>query len=347
MLQTSMLQIKSDFSLRKLNTFQIDVQAACFCEVTSVDELKEALDYQKTQDLPLLILGSGSNILFTKDFNGLVVKINLKGTKKVKNDATHIYIRVGAGEIWHDFVKFCIANNYAGVENLSLIYGTVGAAPMQNIGAYGVEIKDIFEDLEALNIETGEIRTFNNEECKFGYRESIFKNELKGKYIITSVTFRLGNKTKKPKLSIAYGDIQKTLLEMRIPAPTIADVSAAVVTIRTSKLPIPAQIGNAGSFFKNPTIKKKVFEKLKKKFENMPSFPVDDDNVKIPAGWLIEQCELKGLRVGEAGVHAKQALVLVNYGKAKGQEIKDLADKVQETVKEKFGITLSMEVNLM
>ena len=347
MLQTSMLQIKSDFSLRKLNTFQIDVQAACFCEVTSVDELKEALDYQKKQDLPLLILGSGSNILFTKDFNGLVVKINLKGTKKVKNDATHIYIRVGAGEIWHDFVKFCIANNYAGVENLSLIYGTVGAAPMQNIGAYGVEIKDIFEDLEALNIETGEIRTFNNEECKFGYRESIFKNELKGKYIITSVTFRLGNKTKKPKLSIAYGDIQKTLLEMRIPAPTIADVSAAVVTIRTSKLPIPAQIGNAGSFFKNPTIKKKVFEKLKKKFENMPSFPVDDDNVKIPAGWLIEQCELKGLRVGEAGVHAKQALVLVNYGKAKGQEIKDLADKVQETVKEKFGITLSMEVNLM
>ena len=342
-----MLQIKPDFSLRKLNTFQIDVQAACFCEVTSIDELKEALDYQKKQDLPLLILGSGSNILFTKDFNGLVVKINLKGTKKVKNDATHIYIRVGAGEIWHDFVKFCIANNYAGVENLSLIYGTVGAAPMQNIGAYGVEIKDIFEDLEALNIETGEIRTFNKEECKFGYRESVFKNELKGQYIITSVTFRLGNKTKKPKLSVAYGDIQKTLLEMRIPAPTIADVSNAVINIRTSKLPIPAQIGNAGSFFKNPTIKKKAFDKLKKKFENMPSFPVDEDNVKIPAGWLIEQCELKGLRVGEAGVHAKQALVLVNYGKAKGQEIKDLADKVQETVKEKFGITLSMEVNLM
>ncbi len=342
-----MLQIKPDFSLRKLNTFQIDVQAACFCEVTSVDELKEALDYQKTQDLPLLILGSGSNILFTKDFNGLVVKINLKGTKKVKNDATHIYIRVGAGEIWHDFVKFCIANNYAGVENLSLIYGTVGAAPMQNIGAYGVEIKDVFEDLEAMNIETGEIRTFNKEECKFGYRESIFKNELKGKYIITSVTFKLGNKTKKPKLSIAYGDIQKTLLEMRIPAPTIADVSLAVTNIRMSKLPIPAQIGNAGSFFKNPTIKKKAFDKLKKKFDNMPSFPVDDDNVKIPAGWLIEQCELKGLRVGEAGVHAKQALVLVNYGKAKGQEIKDLADKVQETVKEKFGIILSMEVNLM
>ncbi len=342
-----MLQIKPDFSLRKLNTFQIDVQAACFCEVTSVDELKEALDYQKKQDLPLLVLGSGSNILFTKDFNGLVVKINLKGTKKVKNDATHIYIRVGAGEIWHDFVKFCIANNYAGAENLSLIYGTVGAAPMQNIGAYGVEIKDIFEDLEAMNIETGEIRVFNKEECKFGYRESIFKNELKGQYIITSVTFKLGNKTKKPKLSIAYGDIQKTLLEMRIPAPTIADVSLAVTNIRMSKLPIPAQIGNAGSFFKNPTIKKKAFEKLKKKFDNMPSFPVDDDNVKIPAGWLIEQCELKGLRVGEAGVHAKQALVLVNYGKAKGQEIKDLADKVQQTVEEKFGITLSMEVNLM
>ncbi len=342
-----MLQIKPDFSLRKFNTFQIDVQAACFCEVTSVDELKEALDYQKKQDLPLLILGSGSNILFTKDFNGLVVKINLKGTKKVKNDATHIYIRVGAGEIWHDFVKFCIANNYAGVENLSLIYGTVGAAPMQNIGAYGVEIKDVFDELEALNIKTGEIRTFSKEECKFGYRDSVFKNSLKGQYIITSVTFKLGNKTKKPKLSVDYGDIQKTLLEMRTPSPTIADVSNAVITIRTSKLPIPAQIGNAGSFFKNPTIKKKAFDKLKKKFETMPSFPVDEDNVKIPAGWLIEQCELKGLRMGEAGVHAKQALVLVNYGKAKGQEIKDLADKVQETVKEKFGITLSMEVNLM
>ena len=336
--------VQKDVQLKPFNTFGIEATAKYFIEVSSIDQLQEILqspDYQSTERL---ILGGGSNMLLTKDFDGLVIKIAIKGFEVVNENDNNIWIKAGAGLVWHDLVMQCVNQNYAGMENLSLIPGTVGAAPMQNIGAYGIEIKEVFEELQALEIATGEIKTFDKAMCNFGYRESIFKHEAKGKYIILNVTFKLN---KKPTFHIEYGAIKDTLAEMNISEMSIKSISDAVIHIRQSKLPNPAEIGNAGSFFKNPEIPNTQFEALKAQFPTIPAYPVSETTTKVPAGWLIEQAGWKGQRFGNVGVHAKQALVLVNYGGGKGEEIKDLSQKIQASVKEKFGIQLSAEVNFI
>jgi UDP-N-acetylmuramate dehydrogenase len=336
--------IQKDIQLKPFNTFGIEATAKYFIEVSSIEQLQEILqnpDYQSTERL---ILGGGSNMLLTKDFEGLVIKIAIKGFEVVNENEDNIWLKVGAGVVWHDLVLQCVNHNYAGMENLSLIPGTVGAAPMQNIGAYGIEIKEVFEELQALEIATGEIKNFDKAMCNFGYRESIFKHEAKGKYIILNVTFKLN---KRPTFHIEYGAIKDTLAEMNISEMSIKSISDAVIHIRQSKLPNPAEIGNAGSFFKNPEIPNSQFETLKAQFPTIPSYTVSDTTTKVPAGWLIEQAGWKGQRFGNVGVHAKQALVLVNYGGGKGEEIKDLSQKIQASVKEKFEIQLSVEVNFI
>jgi UDP-N-acetylmuramate dehydrogenase len=312
--------IHKNISLKKYNTFGIEAKAKFFVEVNNLDELIAILKDEQFQNIERLILGGGSNMLLTKDFDGLVIKINLIGIEKIKEDENHIYLKSGAGVVWHELVMYCVNHGYAGIENLSLIPGTVGAAPMQNIGAYGVEIKDTFESLEALNISTLQVETFDLLTCRFGYRESIFKHEAKDKYIILNVAFRLN---RQPNFQTSYGAIKDTLAEMGISELSLKAVSDAVIHIRRSKLPDPAEIGNAGSFFKNPEIPKVQFEELKEKYPTMPSYPVNETLVKVPAGWLIEQAGWKGQRFGEIGVHAKQALVIVNYGGGKGLEIKE------------------------
>jgi len=336
--------IEKNISLKKYHTFGIEVKAKYFTEVSSLAEVQETLTFQKENQLEGLILGGGSNILFTQDFEGLVIRISLKGKEVIKEEEDFVWVKVAAGENWHEFVLFCLQHGWGGAENLSLIPGTVGAAPMQNIGAYGVEIKEIFAYLEAYHLQTEKLHQFDNQQCKFGYRESIFKNEVKGEYLITSVVFKL---SKKHSLNFSYGDIQQILAKENI-EPSIEAISRAVIEIRSSKLPNPAEIGNAGSFFKNPYIEKSHFEKLKADFPQIPSYPTPDAHlIKIPAGWLIEQCGWKGYKQGEAGVHTKQALVLVNYGKAEGKEIKELSEKIRQSVREKFGINLHTEVNIV
>jgi UDP-N-acetylmuramate dehydrogenase len=290
-----------------------------------------------------LILGGGSNILLTGDFGGLVIKVELKGIQLVDEDENHIWVKVGAGEVWHEWVMYAIGQNWAGLENLSLIPGTVGASPMQNIGAYGVEIREVFENLEALDRKTLEMRTFSSEDCGFGYRESVFKHTLKDQFVICSVTFKL---KKAPEFKVDYGAIQEVLKENGVSVLSLQAVSEAVISIRKSKLPDPAEIGNAGSFFKNPTIGYEQFAQLKTEFPTLPGYP-NEDGVKVPAGWLIEQAGWKGKRIGEVGVHEKQALVLVNYGQGNGEAIKNLSEQVQKSVQEKFGIRLSPEVNFI
>lgn len=339
-----MLAVRTNVSLKSYNTFGISAFAKFLVEIGSLEDLTEILKDPQYQSLPRLFLGGGSNILLTGDFEGLIVKINLSGIDIIAEDTDTVLIKAGAGIVWNDLVMFAVAKGFGGMENLSLIPGTVGAAPMQNIGAYGVEIKDIFEELQALNLKTLEVETFKLEDCHFGYRESVFKHEKKGQYVILSVTFKL---RKNPVFKISYGDIQKTLEEAGISELSVKAISEAVVKIRKSKLPDPAEIGNSGSFFKNPEIPKDQFEKLKEKFPAIPSYPVNETTVKVPAGWLIEQAGWKGYREGEIGVHAKQALVLVNYGNGKGLEIKELSEKIQKSVFEKFGITLSPEVNFI
>lgn len=336
--------VQKDVQLKPYNTFGIEATANYFVEVSSIEQLKEILQNTDYQSTNRLILGGGSNVLLTKDFEGLVIKIAIKGFEVTQQNEDNIWIKAGAGVVWHDLVMHCVNQNYAGMENLSLIPGTVGAAPMQNIGAYGIEIKEVFEELQALEIATGEVRTFDNDACNFGYRESIFKHEAKGKYIILNVTFKL---SKKPTFHVEYGAIKDTLAEMRITEMSIKAISDAVIHIRQSKLPNPAEVGNAGSFFKNPEIPNTQFEALKARFPTIPSYPVSETTTKVPAGWLIEQAGWKGQRFGNVGVHAKQALVLVNYGGGKGEEIKDLSQKIQASVKEKFGIQLSAEVNFI
>ncbi len=336
--------VQKDVQLKPYNTFGIEATAKYFVEVSSIEQLKKILQNPDYQSIKRLILGGGSNMLLTKDFDGLVIKMSIKGMDVVKETEENIWIKAGAGVVWHDLVMHCVNQNYAGIENLSLIPGTVGAAPMQNIGAYGIEIKEVFEELEALEIETGEIRTFDKATCNFGYRESIFKHEAKGKYIILNVTFKL---SKNPTFHLEYGAIRDTLAEMGVLELGIRAISDAVIHIRQSKLPNPAEIGNAGSFFKNPEIPNTQFEALKAQFPTIPSYPVNETTTKVPAGWLIEQAGWKGQRFGNVGVHAKQALVLVNYGGGKGEEIKDLSQKIQASVKEKFGIQLSAEVNFI
>lgn len=336
------MTIQQNISLKPYNTFGLEATCRFFVEVHTIADLKEVLFLPQFQDMPRLFLGGGSNLLLTRDFEGIVIKIGLKGIEKVFEDQNTLHLKAGAGEIWHQLVMYCVDNNYGGIENLSLIPGTVGAAPMQNIGAYGVEIKDVFYQLEALNLATLTIEKFDLATCLFGYRESIFKHALKGKYVITSVTFIL---QKQPNFKVTYGDIQKTIEAMGVHQLSIKAISDAVIAIRKSKLPDPAEIGNSGSFFKNPEISTTLYHELKAKFDTIPSYPINETTVKVPAGWLIEQAGWKGFREGQIGVHARQALVLVNYGGGKGNDLKALAEKVQQSVFEKFGISLSAEVN--
>jgi UDP-N-acetylmuramate dehydrogenase len=336
--------IRENHSLKKLNTFGIDVSAHYFAELSTIDQMKELLADNRFINTEKLILGGGSNVLFTKNFDGLVLKNNLKGIEIIKEDLDFYYIKSAGGEVWHELVMYCIDNNYAGLENLSLIPGKVGASPMQNIGAYGVEIKDRFYELEALHIADKTIHTFNAADCKFGYRESVFKHTFKDQFIITSVTFKL---FKKAVFNISYGAIEKELETMGIKELSIKAIGKAVCNIRSSKLPNPTEIGNAGSFFKNPEVVRGKFEFLKHQFPAIVGYELENKNIKLAAGWLIEQCGWKGKVVGDAGVHKLQALVLVNYANAKGSEILDLSQKIMDSVKNKFGVALEREVNII
>jgi len=324
-----------------MNTFGIDVVAEKFAEFSNLEELKSIFSVKQEK---FMILGGGSNVLFTQDYDGLIIKNNIKGYEVVQTEGEYIYVKSGAGEPWHSFVLKTIEEGLCGLENLSLIPGCVGASPMQNIGAYGREIKDVFHSLEAYHIETGEIHTFSNEACKFGYRESVFKNELKGQFIILNVTFKLSTKH---ILNTSYGAISAELIEMGITNATIKDVSNAVVAIRSSKLPNPAEIGNAGSFFKNPVVEEYMLEQIQKHYPDIPYYPAPNGCVKLAAGWLIEQAGWKGKTIDCYGVHAKQALVLVNYGGATGQQIYDLSTALLADVYAKFGVQLEREVNIV
>lgn len=340
-----MITLKEGQSLKALNTFHINAKATLFCTIGTEDDavaLFKSESYKRRQSL---ILGSGSNILFTKDFEGLVIRNELTGIHVIEQDNEHIVVKAASGELWHPFVMHCVSNDWGGVENLSLIPGTVGAAPMQNIGAYGAEIKDVIVSVDAIERSTGDKRTFNADECHFGYRESIFKHDLKEKYFISSVTLRLTKKNH--KLNTSYGAIKETLATMNSTTPGVRSVSDAVIAIRRSKLPDPAVIGNAGSFFKNPVISREHYDSLKKQYSTIPGYFSDNQSVKVPAAWLIEQDGWKGKRFGDAGVHVHQALVLVNYHDAQGKEIYELAMKIQSSVRSKFDILLTPEVNII
>lgn len=319
------------------------MKANAFAEVNSLAELKEVI--AESPEEQFMFLGGGSNVLFCKDYEGLVIKNAIKGIHIVEEDDTTITLKVYSGEVWHDLVMYCVARNWGGIENLSLIPGTVGAAPMQNIGAYGVELEKVFVELEAFNLHTFELHTFNKTACAFGYRESVFKRQLKGLYFIYSVTIRLN---KQPVVNVEYGDILQVLEDKGLDQSnaSIKDVSDAVIQIRSSKLPDPKVLGNSGSFFKNPVISQAQFDQLKSQYPDIKGFP-NEAGVKVPAAWLIEQCGWKGKRVGETGSHAKQALVLVNYGNASGNEVYQMALTIIQSVKDTFGIQLEPEVNII
>jgi UDP-N-acetylmuramate dehydrogenase len=335
--------IQENISLKPYNTFAIAVQAKYFVEIFNEAALQELIATNALRENDLLVLGGGSNVLFTKDFQGLVVKVSIQGIQHHR-EGNEIIVEAGAGVVWNDFVQYCVQHNFAGVENLSLIPGTVGASPIQNIGAYGVELKDVFNYCTAYEIETGKKRTFSREECKFGYRDSVFKNELKGKYIMTSVSFRLREDA---ILNTNYGAIQAELQNRHILAPTIADISAVVSEIRVSKLPDPTTIGNAGSFFKNPIVDKSLLAQIYASFPDVVNYPVGEDHFKLAAGWLIEQCGFKGKVLGRTGTWKNQALVLVNHGGATGQEVYSFSEKIIEAVCQKFGVQLEREVNIL
>lgn len=337
-----MIELQEQISLKEFNTFGLDVCAKRFASFSTVEELKSGLNQLKGDQL--LILGGGSNVLLTQNFDGLVLKNEIRGIEVLEENNQHITVAVGAGENWHQFVLYAIDRNWAGIENLSLIPGTVGAAPMQNIGAYGVEIKQVFDHLEALEISTGQLHIFDKNQCNFGYRESIFKTSHKGRFVITKVVFKL---SKTPDFNISYGAIQDTLNEMGVSELSIKAVSDAVIKIRQSKLPDPTEIGNSGSFFKNPEIDSIDYEGLKAEFSNIPGYKLPDGRVKIPAAWLIEQDGWKGKTFGQIGVHKNQPLVLVNYGQGKGTDIRDLAFQIRSSVAKKFGIELTPEVNII
>jgi len=337
------VHIEQNISLKPFNTFGIDVEASYFISVSNIDELKEVLTLKEYPNK--LILGGGSNMLLTKNQNCLVIHVNLKGIEIVSEDENLVLVKANAGENWHEFVLWCINNNFGGIENLSLIPGNVGTAPIQNIGAYGVELKDSFVSCEAISIDNHASKIFNNTDCDFGYRNSIFKQNAKEKYIITSVTLKLTKQNH--KLHINYGTITSQLDFMGIKNPTIQDVSKAVITIRESKLPNPKEIGNSGSFFKNPIISSKELEALKINFPDIPSYSVSENEIKIPAGWLIEKSGFKGKRFGNYGVHKNQALVLVNYGNANGSDILNLSKLIQKTIKRLFNISIETEVNIL
>ena len=348
------MKTQQNISLKNYNTFGIDVTAKRFIAVDSVYQLQQLLKTEKN----IFLISGGSNMLLTKDIEKLVVLIDIKGISIDRENHNDIYLTVNAGENWHEFVLWCVENNYGGIENLSLIPGNVGTCPIQNIGAYGVEVKDTITKVEAINIDTQKLVSFSKSDCNFGYRNSIFKNEQKGKLVLTSVSFKLTKKSH--NLNTSYGAIETELLSKKIIKPTLKNISDAVIAIRKSKLPDPKEIGNSGSFFKNPVISIDAFLELQKEYPNIPSYPVISNSnvissevekslakVKIPAGWLIEKAGFKGKRFGDYGVHEKQALVLVNYGNASGKEIYQLAQKIQETILDKFRISLEIEVNVI
>jgi len=333
------LKVLQNISLKPYNTFGIHANAKRFVTVNSVKELKEIITSEKS----LFLLGGGSNILLTGDVEKLVIHLNTKGIIVNDFDENEVLVTAEAGENWHELVLWCVSQNYGGMENLALIPGNVGTSPIQNIGAYGVEIKDVFQQLEALEIETGKTKIFTNADCDFGYRNSVFKNELKGKFIILNVTFKLTKKNH--NINISYGAIKDLLTDKE--NPTIKEIAEAVIAIRQSKLPDPKKIGNSGSFFKNPVISSDLFKELSENHPEIPHYRISENEIKIPAGWLIEQCGFKGKRFGDAGVHEKQALVLVNYNNATGKEIYALAQKIQQKVMETFKISLEIEVNVI
>jgi UDP-N-acetylmuramate dehydrogenase len=337
--------LRQNTSLKTMNTFGMDVSCPYFADIRKVSDLDQIKEFPAFADINWEILGGGSNILYTSDRVKPVVKISIPGIRVFSGPGSDVLVKVGAGVVWHDLVLWCLENKIYGLENLSLIPGQVGAAPIQNIGAYGVELKDSFETLEAYAITTGNKVTMDAYDCGFGYRNSVFKSYEKGKYVITSLTLRL---SRSPQLQLDYGDIRAALAELGIKNPTPLDVSRAVVSIRNTKLPDPAVIGNAGSFFKNPEVGQSVYDKLKTDFSDLPGYPGSSkDKVKIPAGWLIERLGWKGYRDQDAGVHERQALVLVNYGSATGTQIVDLSQRIQKSVEEKFGIKLDPEVNIL
>jgi UDP-N-acetylmuramate dehydrogenase len=334
-----------NFSLQKFNSFGINVQCEVFAKFDSVAALTSTIAQADTTiKNGLLVLGGGSNILFTKNVKGLVVKNEISGIEKIGEDEDFVYIQAGAGVNWHQFVLYCIEHNWAGIENLALIPGCVGASPMQNIGAYGVEIKDVFHQLQAYNIKDKTLQQFTLSDCAFGYRESVFKQQYKNQFIITHVTFKL---RKVPVFNTSYGAIEQELVKMNVQILSIKAIADAVINIRSSKLPNPAVIGNAGSFFKNPVISNNMYQQLQTQYPNLVGYNAGDSNTKLAAGWLIEQCGFKGYRKGDAGCHALQALVLVNYKNATGAEIYDLSTQIINAVQQKFGVTLQREVNII
>ncbi len=336
------MQFQQNISLKEFNTFGINVNARYFSKFSDVNELEDKLSFEPHHKK--LILGGGSNILFTGDIDGLVLKNEMHGIEVTHEDDNHIYIKAGAGENWHSFVEYCLLRNWAGVENLSLIPGNVGASPMQNIGAYGVELKEVFHSLEAYHLHEKKLVLFTNNDCAFGYRESVFKNKYKDQFVILNVSFRL-NKT--PVFHTSYGAITQELEKMNVKELSIQAISQAVINIRSSKLPDPKKIGNAGSFFKNPQVTELKFKTLQQHFPGIVGYAVKGGNIKLAAAWMIEQCGWKGYRTGDAGCHEKQALVLVNYGNATGKEIYELSEKIIQSVKEKFAVELEREVNII
>lgn len=338
------MEIKSDYSIKDLNTFGIEVRAKKYAEAETLEDLRVLLADNESAYLQRLILGGGSNILFTKDFDGLVIRMMLKGIEIAGKNDDDVFVKAQAGENWDNFVSYCIDRNYGGIENLSLIPGTVGASPIQNIGAYGVEIKNVLHEVEGINIRSGEIETYGNESCCFGYRDSIFKHELKNNFIVTSVTYRL---SVNPKINISYEALKKELQQAAEGEITIREVSEAVKRVRMSKLPDPKVLGNAGSFFKNPEISKEKFLVLKNEYQDLTGYETASGNIKIPAGWLIQRSGWRGRRLGNAGSYEKQALILVNYGGATGREVVELSKEIQNSVKMEFGIDLETEVNIM
>jgi UDP-N-acetylmuramate dehydrogenase len=337
-----MCVIHKNISLKKFNSFGLDVKAKYYIKLSDQQQVIDFIKSDLSNIRPIFVIGEGSNVLFSKDFNGLLVHPKISGIKKTEETKEHVKLRVGAGENWDEFVNSCVQNNYGGIENLSLIPGSVGACPIQNIEAYGVEVREVIESVEAVEIETADVKIFSNEECKFYYRNSIFKQQLKNKYIITHVNFRF---EKKYRIRTSYGDIEKEL--NKFPETNIQNIRKVIINIRNSKLPDPKELGNAGSFFLNPVVKTEEANSLKQYYPRMPFFMVSDDKVKLSAAWLIEQSNWKGKRVGDAGTYKKQPLVIVNYGNASGKDILNIANKIRKAVKNNFAIDLEMEVNVV
>lgn len=337
------MRITENQPLKAYNTFGVEASARCFVEIREKEDLPRVFAQPSLIPRPHLIVGGGSNILFTGDFEGTVIKISIKGIR-IKEKGAHIYVQAGAGEVWNELVQYCVKNNLGGIENLTLIPGLAGAAPIQNIGAYGIELKDVFHSLEAFDVQEGGFKKFYAADCEFGYRDSVFKGRLKGRYIVVSVTLKL---SRRHQLNVSYGSIRDELRKRGITRPDISDVSRVVGDIRVFKLPDPSMIGNAGSFFKNPVIDRPVYEQLRKKFPDVVNFPMPDGRVKIAAGWLIEKCGWKGKKIGNAGTWKNQALVLVNHGQASGREILQLSETIRQAVQDIFGIRLEREVNVI